>query len=218
TSATLACGKSWNQTVSTPWLTANGSSVGRNQIVSPDFFEGGINITKVFGQAGQTAPSCFSTVVPDTRSSDTLTATLFDFVTNQLGECHTDVHTTPVDASNHNNPPASAIPAAPANADVTVQDKATIGVSGVGSFSGSISWHICGRTDPVGPPPSTQLCDGTTGNVGVDLGTTAANSNGDFFSPVVHITAAGRYCFRAEFSSTTTGVPPGSDSSSGECF
>src|SRR5436190_5891239 len=219
TTATLGCSKQWNQTVATPWLTANGSSVGRNQIVSPDFFEGGINITKVFQQAGgQTAPSCFSTVVPDTRSSTSTTATLFDFVTNQLGECHTDVTTTPVDANNHANPPASAIPAAPANADVSVQDKATIGVSGVSSFSGSISWHICGRTDPVGPPPSTQLCDGTTGNAGVDRGTTSANSNGDFFSPVVHITAAGRYCFRAEFSSTTTGVPPGSDSSSGECF
>jgi prealbumin domain-containing protein len=214
TSATLACGKPWNQTVSTPWLTANGSSVGRNQIVSPDFFEGGIDITKVFGQAGQAAPNCFSTVVPDTRSSATLTATLFDFVTNQLGECHTDVHTTPVDAATHGNPPASTIPAADANADVTVQDKATIGVSGISSFTGSISWHICGRTDP----SSTQLCDGTTGNVGVDLGSTPANANGDFFSPVVHITAAGRYCFRAEFSSTTTGVPPGSDSSSGECF
>src|SRR5213078_3864267 len=152
--STLGCSKQWNTTVATPWLTVNASSVGRNQIVSPDFFEGGINITKVFQQTGQTAPSCFSTVVPYTPSSDTLTATLFDFVTNQLGECHTDVHTTPVDAANHGNAPASSIPAAPANADVTVQDKATIAVSGISSFSGSISWHICGRTDPVGALPS----------------------------------------------------------------
>jgi hypothetical protein len=32
------------------------------------------------------------------------------------------------------------------------------------------------------------------------------------------LTEAGRYCFRAEFTSTTTGVPASSDSSSTECF
>ncbi|MFL5981692.1 MAG: beta strand repeat-containing protein [Gaiellaceae bacterium] len=215
TTAGLPCSKPWNQTLFTPWLTWDATLGVGNRVVSPDFFEGAIDVTKVFSQGtGGAAPSCFNTVVPDTRSSASPTATLFDFVANQLGECHTDTTTTPVDAANHANPPASSIPAAPADADVTVQDKATVAVSGIGSFTGSIAWHICGRTDP----SSTQLCDGTTGNVGVDLGSTAANANGDYFSPVVHITAAGRYCFRAEFSSTTVGVPPGSDSTSGECF
>jgi hypothetical protein len=202
-------------TVSTPWLASDATlGIGNNQVVAPDYIEMGIDITKLFAATGETAPSCFNTGVPDTRSAPSITATLFDFVANQIGECHTDVKTTPVDATDHTKSPASSIPAAPANADVTVQDKATIGVTGISSFSGSIAWHICGRTDP----SSSQLCDGSTGNVGVDLGSTAANANGDVFSPVVHITAAGRYCFRAEFSSTTTGVPPGSDSSSNECF
>src|SRR5262249_44054642 len=80
-SATLACGKDWNKTVATPWLSWDATKgVGRNQIVSPDFFEGGIDLTQAFSSAGETAPSCFSTIVPDTRSSDTITATLFDFV------------------------------------------------------------------------------------------------------------------------------------------
>jgi hypothetical protein len=206
--ATKACGKSWNDTIATPWLTSDATlGVGRDQIVSPDFYEGGIDLTKVFQGAGETAPSCFNTVVPDTRSSATITATLFDFVAAQLGECHSSTVTHPVDATDHSLSPAGSIPADPNDSAVTVQDKATVHVTGISSFSGSIHWFICGT-----------LSSGTCDSGGVDLGSTDANASGDYFSPVTTITAAGRYCFRAEFSSTTTGVPPSSDHSAGECF
>jgi hypothetical protein len=229
TNATATTGGAANPytgTVSTPWLASDATlGIGNNQVVAPDFIEMGIDITRLFAGTGEAAPSCFNTGVPDTRSSPSVTATLFDYVTNQIGECHTAVTTTPVDATDNTKAPPSSIPAAPTNADVAVQDKATIGVTGVSSFSGTISWHICGPTAAA----STQLCDGSTASsnpactttvscVGVDLGSTTANANGDYFSPVAHITEAGRYCFRADFSSTTTGVPPGSDSSSTECF
>lgn len=208
TDTTKACGIPWNDTIATPWLTSDATlGVGRDQIVSPDFFEGGIDVTTLFGLVGQAAPGCFNTVVPDTRSSASTTATLFDFVAVKLGECHSSTVTTPVDATDHNLPPASSIPADPASSAVTVQDKATITVTGISSFSGSIQWFICGT-----------LSSGTCDSGGVDLGATTANASGDFFSPVTTITAAGRYCFRAEFSSTTTGVPASSDHSSGECF
>ena len=102
TDTTLACGKPWNSTIGTPWLTSDATGgVGRNKIVSPDFFEGGIDLTQQFQQAGETAPSCFNTIVPDTRLSSTITATLFDFVTEQLGECHSTTVTSPVDATDH---------------------------------------------------------------------------------------------------------------------
>jgi hypothetical protein len=215
TDTTLACGKPWNSTLATPWLTSDATlGVGKDQIVSPDFFEGGIDLTKVFGTAGQAAPSCFNTVVPDTRSSATITATLFDFVAAQLGECHSSTVTTPVDATDNTQPPASTIPADPSDAAVTVKDKTVVTVSGVSPFAGSISWHICGPT----ATSSSQLCDGTTGNVGVDLGSQSITTSGTYYSPTATVTSAGRYCFRAEFSSTTTGVPASSDSSATECF
>jgi hypothetical protein len=217
TSATLACGKPWNSTVATPWLTADATGgVGRNQIVSPDFFEGGIDLTKVFSQSGETAPSCFSTVVPDTRSSDTITATLFDFVTEQLGECSSSTVTTPKDGSGNSIPAGGlTLPADPANASVTVEDSAAVTVTGLsGSFSGSVDFHICGPT----ATSSTQLCDGTSGNVGVDLGSKSISASGTVTSPTATLTEAGRYCFRADFSSTTTGVPASSDSSGTECL
>jgi hypothetical protein len=37
-------------------------------------------------------------------------------------------------------------------------------------------------------------------------------------SPAATVTSAGRYCWRGDFASTTSGVPGSSDSSTGECF
>src|SRR5947199_1462904 len=126
--------------------------------------------------------------------------------------------TTPVNATDNAQPHGSTIPLAPADAKVTVKDKTVITVNGVASFSGSISWHICGPTAST----STQLCDGSTANstpacstttvgcVGVDLGSQSITAGGTYYSPTATVTSAGRYCFRAEFSSTSTGVPPSS--------
>src|SRR4029079_3686166 len=60
-----------------------------------DFFEGGVNLTNVFESTGEEAPSCFNTFIADTRSSQSLTATLFDFARGQLGECSATVTSTP---------------------------------------------------------------------------------------------------------------------------
>lgn len=208
--------KQFNTNITTPWLTSDATLGVGNTVVPPDFFEGGIDITAAFANSGGgTAPTCFNTYIADTRSSTSLTATLFDFARGKLGECKSTTTTTPVDATDTTQPPASTIPADPADAKVLVKDKTVITVSGVSTFSGSISWHICGPTAST----STQLCDGTTGNVGVDLGSQSITAPGTYYSPTATVTSAGRYCFRAEFSGDdTAGVPLSSDSSSGECF
>jgi hypothetical protein len=132
-----------------------------------------------------------------------------------LGQCTSTTTTTPVDAADNTQPPASSIPADPADAKVDVKDKTVITVTGISSFSGSISWHICGPT----AASSTQLCDGTTGNVGVALGSQNITTAGTYYSPTATVTSAGRYCFRAEFSGdSAASVPGSSDSRSSECF
>jgi len=208
--------KPFNTNITTSWLTSDATLGVGNTVVPPDFFEGGIDITAAFAESdGGTAPTCFNTYIADTRSSTSLTATLFDFARGKLGECKSTTTTTPVDATDNTQPPASTIPADPADAKVLVKDKTVITVTGVSSFTGSISWHICGPT----ASSSTQLCDGTTGNVGVDLGSQSITAAGTYYSPTATVTSAGRYCFRAEFSGDdTAGVPPSSDSSANECF
>jgi prealbumin domain-containing protein len=202
---------------SIPWLTENKDDGVGHSLRSGEFFEGGIDLS---APTVNLANNCFNTFIPDTRSSQSLTATLYDFAVGQLGECHSTTSTMPVDADNHADPPASTIPLAPADAKVTVQDKTVIGTTGApstfnSSNSTNLSWHICGPTLTT----STQLCDGTTGNVGVAAGSTAITAAGTYFSPTVTVTAAGRYCFRADFAGDSAiGLPGSSDSSPGECF
>ena len=62
------------------WLTAQKTTVGHT-LGTALFFEAGLNLTESAG--GQ----CFSTFLGDTRSSTSLTATLFDFSGGTLGEC-----------------------------------------------------------------------------------------------------------------------------------
>jgi hypothetical protein len=195
-----------NGTIMTPWLTANKQDGVGHSLRTSEFFEGGVDLT-----ASNLGGKCFNTFLADTRSSQSLTATLFDYDLGELGECTSTTTTVPVDATDTSQPPGSSIPAAPADAQVTVKDKAVITVNGVGSFTGSISWHICGPT----AASSTATCD--TG--GVDLGSTNITTAGTYFSPTATVTAAGRYCFRADFSGDSSiGVPGSSDHSSGECF
>ena len=61
-----------------------------NKLRTAEFFEGGLNLTQE-GLGGK----CFNTFIGDTRSSTSLTATLFDFAAGQLGSCESNITTTP---------------------------------------------------------------------------------------------------------------------------
>src|SRR5439155_27126506 len=91
-------------------------------------FEGGLNLTKT-GLAGH----CFNVFIGDTRSSQSLTATLFDFARGVIGECGSTTETTPSISG------SADIPADPLDARVSVTDSATVNVNGVASFDGSVS-------------------------------------------------------------------------------
>ena len=197
--------------ITVPWLTADATLGVGHTVVPPDFFEGGINITKVFQGTGGGAPSCFNTFIADTRSSTSAPATLFDFSRGSLGECRSTTETTPVDNSGNSIPAGGLdIPKDPADAAIQVKDKATVTVTGVNSFNGTLTFHLCG---PFAAGSST-LCG--TGGVLVDTQTITAN--GTYTSAAATVTQAGRYCWRADFTSTTSGVPPSSDSRASECF
>jgi hypothetical protein len=194
-----------NAAITTPWLTANGTTVG-NSLAPSEFFEGGIDLT-----AENLGDHCFNTFVGDTRSSQSLTATIFDYARGVLGECTSTTATNPVDATDTSLAPTGTIPGDPADAKVTVKDKTVIDVTGIDTFSGTISWHLCGPT----ASDSTATCD----SGGVDVGSQNITVKGTYYSPTATVTAAGRYCFRAEFSGdTTAGVPGSSDHDGSECF
>jgi len=204
-----ACATANKQTISNiPWLTNNnGRTNGTgHSLLTSEFFEGGVDLTQS-GLSGK----CFNTFVADTRSSQSFTATLYDFARGVLGECKSTTMTTPT-------PAAGSSGQIPANAQVTSSDSAHITVSGgVAQFSGTVDFYICGPSVAAGAN-----CQ-TGGDLVSQATLTDATSPQDVSSDSVTLTEVGKYCWRAVYSGDSVrGVPGSSDpadaTNQSECF
>jgi hypothetical protein len=205
----------WNTNITTKWLTADATLGVGTTVVPPDFFEGGINITKIFAASGSSAPSCFNTFVGDTRSSQELTATLFDYARGQLGECAATIVTTP------------SLTTTTIGSSTEIRDLADVaGTSGTGVApkpTGTVSFFLCG--------PGVTSC--TTGGTAVtgnpvtlanctpDVASHSCATSGNVRS-LVTAGGVGTYCFRAVYAPGTDPNYQSSagilDGSAGECF
>jgi hypothetical protein len=192
------CAVSNEAPITTKWQTENKTDGVGNTLQNGEFFEGGLDLTNT-----NLADRCFNTFVGDTRSSQSLTATLYDYARGKLGECTSTTMTTPSITS-----PTTI----PAGGTLDVTDSALVTVTGVSTFSGTVSFHLCGPFD-VG---SSTLCD----SGGVDAGSASVTSSpATVGSNTMTVTEAGSYCWRADFSGDSAkGVPTSSDATSGECF
>jgi hypothetical protein len=136
-------------------------------------------------------------VASETRSSTSTTATLKDFILGQFGGCVSGLTT-------HSSITGST---SIGTGSVPVSDSATVTVTGVTTWNGTVQFHLRG---PIGSPLE----------VSTDIGGPVAVSN---TTPTVQsdtatVTAAGDYCWSAHFHSTTTGVPDSDDNGQNECF
>ena len=177
-----------------PWLTSDATLGVGHTVVPTDFFEGGINLTEVFEGIGE-VPSCFSTFIADTRSSPSLTATLFDFdaVSSAAARAHYDIGRRYGERSIGTGRVSSGT------------DTATLTIDGTDAWAGTLTLYLCG-------PVTTDGCDDT----GV-LVTTSGRQPGllpaAFVSGSATLTSAGRYCWTAHFepdaATAAAGVDPG---------
>ena len=97
---------------------------------------------------------CFSTFLGDTRSSTSLTATLFDFAGGTIGSCETTLTTTA-----GINGPTTTIDGSNTAANGTASsgiDNATLTVSGVDEWDGSLKFYLCGPMPTVDRPVQRQ--------------------------------------------------------------
>jgi hypothetical protein len=195
----------FNGTVKTPWLTADATLGVGNNVPSPDFFEGGINITKAFaGAGGATAPSCFTVGIPDTRSSASATATLFDFVINKLGSCSSTLSTQ----QNSGGPLSIGTGTVSSGTDT-----ATLDIKGTTTWGGTLAWYLCGPSATTCSTSGTQITSRTVSNNSVPS---------DFVSDAATLSSAGTYCWHAHFEpdgpTAAAGVTPADDDGTNECF
>ena len=186
------CGLVNPATITMPWSFTDKSATPNNGALNGEFYEGGVNLTKL-----GLADRCFASVASETRSSTSTTATLKDFVLGGFGACGS---TTTTQESTGGS-------ASIGTGSVSVSDSATVAVTGINTWAGSVQFHLRG---PIGSALETST----------DIGTPVAVSN---TTPTVQsdsatVTAAGDYCWSAHFHSTTTGVPDSDDNGAHECF
>ena len=193
--------------VTSPWsfLDKDGNTAFRQG----EFFEGGVNLSTL-GLGGE----CFASVASETRSSTSPTATLKDFVLDSFGECTSGIVTTPKDGAGANIP-AGGLSITTAGS-ISVKDSAALTVSGSTSFTGTLDFHLC-KVD-------TGNCSTGGTAIAAATGVNPVTANGTYSSAAATITSAGRYCWRSNFTSGTTGVPnavepqPTDTTSTSECF
>jgi len=179
-----------------PWPFVDKS--GNSTYLNGELYEGGINLS-LLGLGNE----CFATVAAESRSSTSTTATLKDFVLATFGSCTSSIHTV-----------ASASTLSIGTGSATATDSATLTVGGALTWSGTVAFSLCG-------PIATGTCNiggSAISSVGVNQSTPQP-----IVSSVATVTSAGRYCWRADFTSATTGVPNGTDDGSTttpnpECF
>jgi hypothetical protein len=202
------CGIVNPNTITMPWSFTDKSGTPNNQALNGEFFEGGVNLTAL-----GLDDRCFASVASETRSSTSTTAVLKDFVLGEFGECGSSVTTTPKTAA---DPPDNNIPAGGLSigtGSVDVKDSATVTVTGTTTWTGNLKFFLCG------PLEAPATCDTGGTQIGDPAGINISNTTTQpILSPAATVTSAGRYCWRADFTSTTTGVPDASDGSATECF
>ena len=184
-----------------PWLFRNKS--GQASFGHGEFYEGGLNLTSLGLQN-----ECFSSFLAETRSAQSVTATLKDFVSGPFQDCSSSIVTTPSVGQNGT--------ASIGTGSITVHDTAAVTVNGASTFTGTLAFAICG-------PIATGNCVTGGTAVAAKAGVNPVTANGNYDSADVTITTAGRYCFRAVYTSGTPGVPnqadpPAGSASTTECF
>ena len=184
-----------------PWLFKNKS--GQSTFGHGEFYEGGLNLNTLGLQN-----ECFASFLAETRSSQSVTATLKDFVLGGFEACASGTETTPSAGSDGS--------VSIGTGSVSVTDTAVVTVSGATGFGGTVSFHLCGPT-PLTDANYT-LC--TTGGTAVPNDKSVSGASPvTVTSDAATITSAGRYCWRADYTGDASkGVPASSDSRVSECF
>jgi len=186
------CGLVNANTITMPWPFTDKSGTPANGALNGEFYEGGVNLSQL-----GLSDKCFTSVASETRSSTSTTATLKDFILGQFGQCGSSL-TTQSSVTGTTSIGTGSVP---------VSDSATVKVTGVSTWNGTVQFHLHG---PIGSALETST----------DIGTPVAvsNSTPTVASATANVTAAGDYCWNAHFHSTTTGVPDADDNGENECF
>ena len=170
----IACGATNTSNETAPWpFTGRDAGTGEENVFLPGtLFEGGIDLTQLGLDTG-----CFTTFLAETRSSQSVDATLSDFAGGNFSFCVTPEITTQVSGTSF------------VIGSGSVSDTAHLSGS-KGVPTGTVSFFLCG--------PTGAAADCTSGGANAGAGK-VVDGSGDAVSNAMSPTAPGFYCFRAEY-------------------
>ena len=199
-----------------PWTytdkTATGPTHPANTYLQGEFYEGGLNLSSL-GLGGE----CFASVLSETRASTSTSATLKDFVSDSFQPCGSSLTTTPSAGDG-----GSVSIGAGTVSGLT--DSATVTVKGTSTWAGKVSFYLCGPDDLQAQSTcdtgGTQINGPTGGAGGTDNSVAVSNVSPTVSSSSAIVSKVGTYCWRGQFTSTTSGVPdaPVETNPDHECF
>jgi hypothetical protein len=195
--------------VSSPWAFTN--KAGAHTYDNGEFYEGGLNLAAF----PQLASECFGSFQIETRSSQSTSAVLKDFIGGPLQHCAATITTTPSTTSL----------VLDGSGTQTVTDTAVLDGVGTTTPAGKVQFFFCT------PSQLTPANTGTCSTGGTQVIKAGSDATGEPLSETTpghssatsgsspNITAVGRYCWRGVYQ-PASGSPytSVSDSSSGECL
>jgi len=148
-----------------------------------ELYEAGINLSGL-GFGGE----CFSSVLAESRSSDSTSAVLKDFVLSNFGSCETTLSTTAAGTA------SGSIGGGSVSSGV---DSATLTINGTATWGGTLDYYLCG------PLAAGAVCSDSgvlVRSLTVSNSTTQPIASGDgTTNGFATLTSAGRYCWFAKF-------------------
>jgi hypothetical protein len=199
-----ACATVNDVSVPSPWVVPQKTG-GANQFAPTDFFEGGLNLTKLKVDA------CISSFLINTRASAAGDAELHDMISGQFARC------TPALTTQASTNATDVLPGA-----TGIFDRATVTVTGATSpadATGSVSFYLCPAATPNCTSPQVGSAV-TLSNADCDP-VSGSNTDGKSCAKSATTTAPttpGKYCFRAVADLTNYDDPAAYTDTTNECF
>ena len=171
-----ACGATNTDTESAPWAFTDKS--GGHDFLAGELFEGGINLTALGLDSG-----CFTSFIAETRSSQSVDATLSDFAGGTFSFCKPPTIATQVKQGDQSLGSGGTI-----NKGESVQDTATL-TGTKGTVAGSVVFSVCFNA------ASAPDCSSGGTKVGATKTLSGGSATSDSFTPA----DVGFYCFRVDY-------------------
>ena len=158
-----ACAITNTGNVSVPWYAPAKTTCTGNTLCPEEFYEGALDVSQLLGDQGDPAAlPCFNNTITDTRSSQSPTATIFDYAFGQLSTCGPpNILTSPLTSSGSSSATSDDTSVAAIQVPIgsTLNDSATF-TGTRGTVTGTVTFNLYKQL-PGGTPPD---CSGTAPN------------------------------------------------------